>query len=55
MTQAFDEDLLSYIFAILLGVVGYMIYRRSFKIKRKDIITVGAIVAATLLLIVIFG
>ena len=55
MTQAFDDDLLSYIFAILLGVVGYMIYRRSFKIKRKDIITVGAIVAATLLLIMIFG
>ena len=47
MTQALDESFLSHIFAILLGVVGYMIYRRSFKIKRKDIITIAVIVAFT--------
>ena len=47
MTQAFDEDIVSFIFAALLGVVGYMIYRRSFKIKKNDLITVGAIILCT--------
>ena len=47
MTQALDESFLSHIFAILLGVVGYMIYRRSFRIKRNDIITIAVIVAFT--------
>ena len=47
MTQAFDEDIISFIFAALLGVVGYMIYRRSFKIKKNDLITVGAIILCT--------
>ena len=47
MTQAFDESFLSFIFAILLGVVGYMIYRRSFKIKKYDLITIAAITAVT--------
>jgi uncharacterized membrane protein HdeD (DUF308 family) len=47
MTQAFDEDIVSFIFAALLGVVGYMIYRRSFKIKKNDLITIGAIILCT--------
>lgn len=47
MTQALDEAFLSHIFAILLGVVGYMIYRRSFKIKKNDLITIAVICAFT--------
>ena len=38
MTQAFDEELTCLILAALISVVGYMIYRRSFKIRKPDII-----------------
>ena len=54
MTQALDESFISHIFAILLGVVGYMIYRRSYKIKKNDIITIAAICAFTSVFMGIF-
>ena len=47
MTQAFDEELTCLILAALIGVVGYMIYRRSFKIRKPDIITLAAVLLFT--------
>ena len=55
MTQALDDAIISFVFAILIGVVGYMIYRRSFKIKKQDIITISAICAFTGLSMILFS
>ena len=40
-----DTELLSIIFAVLAAVVGYMLYRRSFKMKMKDIVITSCIIA----------
>jgi hypothetical protein len=40
-----DSDPLSLIFAVLASVVGYMLYRRSFKIKIRDIAVTACVIA----------
>lgn len=47
MTQAFDEKAVCAILGILMATIAYMIYRRSFKLKRSDIICIVSIVAFT--------
>ena len=55
MTQAVDDKLISAILGILMAVVGYMLYRRSFKIKRNDLIVIAAIVAFTSISMSVLG
>ncbi len=55
MTQAFDEKAICALFGILMAIIGYMLYRRSFKIRRSDIICTATIVAFTSISMALMG